>query len=333
MNRNNVKLEDLPRICTPRLSYKPFEYPQFMENGWFAQKYAFWLHTEVPMNEDIDNWNNDMSIEERNIASRILKGFAQTECEVNFYWAQTVSKWFPKPEIVAMAIGFADQETIHAEGYSYLNETLSLDDFEAFLQDEETMAKLDFLININEENSKERNGVDLEAIATSLFAFSGIAEGTLLFSSFMVLLSFQPRNMLKGIGQIIAWSVRDESLHSNMGIELFNTLCREVPELRESIQERIYEACDIALELETNFINQVFEEIELPNLTRLELINFIKYRLNDRLVLAGYPIKYQTDKIMLERLAWFDQIISGVEVQDFLLRCLLIIVKRQKLGL
>jgi ribonucleotide reductase beta subunit family protein with ferritin-like domain len=44
-----------------------------------------------------------------------------------------------------------------------------------------------------------------------------------------VLYSFQLRNLLKGVGQQMKWSVRDESLHSKMGCRLFRHMCEEKP--------------------------------------------------------------------------------------------------------
>jgi ribonucleoside-diphosphate reductase beta chain len=111
---------------------------------------------------------------------------------------------------------------------SYLNDTLGLDDFEAFLQDEATMDKLNTLINIRKSDTGEYS---LKDIAKSIAVFSACAEGINLFSSFAVLLSFRKSNRLIGIGQQMIFSIRDESLHSEAGCKLFRTLLEENPEL------------------------------------------------------------------------------------------------------
>ena len=88
-----------------------------------------------------------------------------------------------------MAMMFGSQETIHAIAYSYLNETLGLDNFEAFLHDEATMQRFDNLVSYD--------GTDRVGIGRSLAVFSAFAEGVSLYSAFAVLYSFQLRNLLK----------------------------------------------------------------------------------------------------------------------------------------
>jgi ribonucleoside-diphosphate reductase beta chain len=196
-----------------RIAYKPFEYPEYYTDGWLKQAQAFWLHTEIPMSGDLKDWNEKLTKKEKNLVGNILLGFAQTECAVSDYWTQKVVGWFPKHEIQQMAMMFGSQETIHAVAYSYLNETLGLEDYEAFLQDKATMDRFDNLVAAPDN--------DTRSIGRSLAIFSAFAEGVSLYSAFAVLYSFQLRNLLKGIGQQMKWSVRDESLHSKMGCRLF----------------------------------------------------------------------------------------------------------------
>ena len=118
-----------------RIVYKPFEYPEAFD-FYMKQQQAHWLWTEVPMMADVNDWKQNLTETEKNIIGSILKGFAQTETVVNDYWSTLVTKWFRKPEVIAMAVTFGCFETIHAEAYSLLNEELGLDDFAEFLEDE-----------------------------------------------------------------------------------------------------------------------------------------------------------------------------------------------------
>ena len=187
-----------------RIPYKPFEYPDYYTEGWLKQAQAFWLHTEIPMSGDVKDWNEKLTDEEKSLVGNILLGFAQTECAVSDYWTQKVVGWFPKHEIQQMAMMFGSQETVHAVAYSYLNETLKLEDYEAFLHEPATADRFDNLVAYDGNNTV--------GIGTSLAIFSAFAEGVSLYSAFAVLYSFQLRNLLKGIGQQMKWSVRDESL-------------------------------------------------------------------------------------------------------------------------
>jgi ribonucleoside-diphosphate reductase beta chain len=302
-------------ITTPRLVYKPFEYPKAKEY-WDKQQQAHWLSSEVPMMSDLNDWKQNLNENEKNIIGSILKGFAQTETVVNDYWTQLVTKWFKKPEIIAMAVTFGAFETIHAEAYSLLNETLGLDNFDEFLEDEATMAKIQNLMDVRDNNQDEINWSE---VAKSLAIFSAFTEGVNLFSSFAVLLSFKMRNKLKGVGQIVEWSIRDESLHSEAGCWLFKTLVDENPELKtQELEASINEAALLSLKLELDFIDKVYEMGDLEGCNKYDLQNFIKHRINTKLGDLGYkPIILDIDLTAVERMKWFDHLSAGKQHTDF----------------
>ena len=297
-------------ITEPRNFYKPFEY-QTAFDFYKDQHRAHWLADEVPLSSDLNDWKLKLNESEKNLIGNILKSFAQTEVHVNDYWSTKVSIWFPKPEVQAMARVFADFESIHAEAYARLNEELGLDDFAAFLEDEEAKAKIDRLV--------ETPGETLHEKALSLAIFSAFTEGVNLFSSFAVLMSFQLRNLMKGTGQIVEWSVRDESLHSKAGCWIFRTLVSENPELDNSeMIKGIYEACETSVNLEFNFIDKAFEMGDIEGLSKEQLKNFIKARANEKLNELGYsPLYNDVEPNMLRQMEWFNHLTSGKTHQDF----------------
>jgi ribonucleoside-diphosphate reductase beta chain len=305
----------MKNITKPRLVYKPFEY-QEAADYWLKQQQAHWLHTEVPMMSDLTDWNFNLNKTEKNIIGSILKGFAQTETVVNDYWSGLVTKWFRKPEIIMMATTFGAFETIHAEAYSLLNETLGLDNFDEFLEDEATMAKIQNLMNIRDSFQGE---IDWHEVAKSLAIFSAFTEGVNLFSSFAILLSFKMRNKLKGVGQIVEWSIRDESLHSEAGCWLFRTLIQENPKLKtKELEAAINEAALLSLKLEIDFINKVYELGDLEGCSKYDLEHFIKNRVNTKLGDLGYkPIISNIDATAVERMKWFDHLSAGKQHSDF----------------
>ena len=298
-----------------RIVYKPFEY-QEAADYWLKQQQAHWLHTEVPMMSDINDWKQNLTETEKNIVGTILKGFAQTETVVNDYWSGLVTKWFRKPEVVMMATTFGAFETIHAEAYSLLNETLGLDIFSEFLEDETTMAKIENLMSVRDSFNGEK---DWHEIAKSLAIFSAFTEGVNLFSSFAVLLSFKMRNKLKGVGQIVEWSIRDESMHSEAGCWLFRTLIKENPDLNTpDLQAAINEAALLSLKLELDFIDKVYELGDLEGCSKEDLIHFIKNRVNTKLGDLGYPsIIDDVDMKAVDRMKWFDALSAGKQHTDF----------------
>jgi ribonucleoside-diphosphate reductase beta chain len=316
----------MSKLFTNRVEYKPFEYPEYHNDGWLPQQQAHWLYTEIPMQGDLKDWNERLEAHEKNLVGNILLGFAQTECAVQDYWTGMVTKWFPKHEIKKMAITFGNFETIHAEAYSYLNETLGLEDFKAFLHEPTTSAKFEFLMETKNDYTYEELATSSEArkeVARSLAIFSAFAEGVSLYSSFAVLYSFQLRNLLKGIGQQMKWSVRDESLHSKMGCRLFRHMCEEYPELLTEVQADVEEAARLMVELELGFIDKMFEMGDLENLKANDLKNFIKARANEKLGELGYnPIPggdfyFEYDEESAEELDWFYHLTGGHTHTDF----------------
>jgi ribonucleoside-diphosphate reductase beta chain len=297
-------------ITELRPHYKPFEYQTAFE-FYKDQHRAHWLADEVPLSSDLNDWKLKLSEPEKNLIGNILKSFAQTETYVNDYWATKVAVWFPKHEIKAMACAFADFESIHAEAYARLNEELGLDDFQAFMEDEEAKAKIDRLVELPGDTLREK--------ALSLAIFSAFTEGVNLFSSFAILMSFQLRNLMKGTGQIVEWSVRDESLHSKAGCWLFRTLMEENPELDNPMMTiDIYEACEISVGLEFDFIEKAFEMGNVKGLNKEQLKNFIKERANQKLIELGYTAIYNDiDPNLLKQMEWFGHLTSGKTHQDF----------------
>ena len=295
-----------------RIAYKPFEYPDYYTEGWLKQAQAFWLHTEISMQSDIKNWNEELDEKEKNLVGNILLGFAQTECAVSDYWTQKVVGWFPKHEIQQMAMMFGSQETIHAVAYSYLNETLKLEDYEAFLHEPATADRFDNLVAYDGDN---RVG-----IGKSLAVFSAFAEGVSLYSAFAVLYSFQLRNLLKGIGQQMKWSVRDESLHSKMGCKLFRHMCEEDKTLLTECREDIIKAAETMVELEEKYIDKMFEMGDIEGIKAVDLKQFIKKRTNEKLVELGYVdlgSYFAYDTKAAANLDWFYHLTGGVTHTDF----------------
>lgn len=313
--RGIVKVPSLNTMSTtgllvPRPTYAPFEYPKAYEY-WELQQMSHWLHTEVSMASDINDWKMNLSEAERNIIGHILKGFTQSEVFIQEYWGQLIANWFKKPEIQMMASAFSSFESIHAVSYAYLNQSLGLEDFDAFLHEPTAKAKIDRLI--------ATKGKSKEEIARSIAIFSAFNEGVNLFSSFALLLNPSRFNRMKGLGQIIAFSIKDESLHSEAGCWLFRTFVSEYPEvMTEELKESIYDAARLTVDLEDDFIAKAFSLGKMEGLDEKDLKNFIRFRTNTKLNDLGFKKLWKNiDKQALERMAWFDILSAGVAHTDF----------------
>ena len=298
-------------LLTPRLAFKPFRY-QWAYDYWFQQQNAHWMFQEINMQKDISDWKNELSEKEKSVIGQILKGFFQSETQIADYWSTYVTNWFPVPEIRMMAQTFGAFETIHAVAYSYLNEVLHLEDYEAFLHDPTIMNKLDVLINV------DKNDDSLTNIARSLALFSACAEGIQLFSSFAIMLSLRKKNLMTGIGQQMIFSIRDESLHSEAGCKLYNTLIDENPGLYDaSLEYDIITGFDLALRNEFAFIDEVFKLGDLDTITKAQVQNFMYDRANRKLKELRVNHSYPVNEELLKEMDWFYILVSGEQQTDF----------------
>ena len=208
-----------------------------------------------------------------------------------------------------MAMMFGSQETIHAVAYSYLNETLGLENYEAFLHEPATADRFDNLVAYD--------GTSSVGIGRSLAIFSAFAEGVSLYSAFAVLYSFQLRNLLKGIGQQMKWSVRDESLHSKMGCQLFRHMCQEDSKLLDLCRDDVVQAAKTMVELEEKYIDKMFEMGDIENLKADDLKQFIRKRANEKLQELGYLSIFDYNKQAASNLDWFYHLTGGHTHTDF----------------
>lgn len=300
----------MSKLFKSRDYFKPFDLNQAY-TFWEQQHNAHWSPFEVSMERDIHDWKHNMSDIEKQIIGQTVKTFTQTELFVADYWTQVVAKNFGPPEIKMMATQFGGMETIHTVGYDYLMSSLGLDDYESFLSDDTVKSKFEALQNLKSKNKKD--------IARSLAIFSAFAEGVLLFSSFAILLTPSKYGRLEGVGQIVSWSIRDESLHSEAGCWLFRELVKESPEiLDDELKEQIYEAARLAVKLEDESIEKAFSLGDMQGLKKEDLKQFIRLRANEKLRELGLSSNWKNiDTEAAERVTRIFRDAGGIEFRDF----------------
>jgi ribonucleoside-diphosphate reductase beta chain len=296
-------------LTDKRLVYAPFEYPAAFDY-FLKQHRNHWIPQEISLNDDVQDYRLKLTDAERAVVSNVTKGFTQAEVLVNDYWRGRVCNWFPKPEICMMATSFAAFEAIHSNAYAYLNDTLGIDNYDSFMYEPTAKAKIDRLIDTPSER--------IEDIALSLAVFSGFTEGVNLYSSFAILMNFERFNKLKGVGTMITYSVRDESLHSEAGCWLYRTLMSECPELlTKEHKEQVVHAAEMTVSMEDEFIDKVFELGPVYGMPMPSLKNFIRHRTNVKLADLGFLPRYSVDQNLLADFDWFNVTGSGRVYQDF----------------
>ncbi len=288
--------------------YKPFTYP-WAYDAWQTQQKIHWLPDEVPLADDVRNWKYDLTESERHLLTQIFRFFTQADIEVNNCYMKNYSRIFQPTEIQMMLAAFSNMETIHIAAYSHLLDTIGMPETEysAFLQYAQMKDKYDYM---------NKFGVDTkEDIALTLAVFGGFTEGLQLFASFAILLNFPRFGKMKGMGQIVTWSVRDETLHCQSIIKLFKTFISENPEIwNSSLKEKIYNACATIVHLEDAFIDLSFELGDIEGLTSRQVKQYIRYIADRRLLQLGLKEIYMTEE---NPLPWLDEMLNGVEHANF----------------
>ena len=288
--------------------YKPFRYP-WAYDAWLTQQRIHWLPEEVPLADDVKDWRQKLSDSERNLLTQIFRFFTQADVEVNNCYMRHYGQVFQPTEVQMMLSAFSNIETVHISAYSHLLDTLGMPEveYQAFLKYKEMKDKYDYM---------QQWGVETkEDIAKTLAVFGAFTEGLQLFASFAMLLNFQRFNKLKGMGQIVTWSARDESLHTNSIIRLFQTFRSENPEIwTEEVQRDLYVACSTIVDHEDAFIDLAFGLGDVEGLGPDDVKLYIRYIADRRLMQLGLQPIYHVEQ---NPLPWLDEILNGVEHTNF----------------
>jgi ribonucleoside-diphosphate reductase beta chain len=296
-----------PGLMTPSASYKPFRYPWAMDY-WRRQQQIHWMPEEVPLGEDCKDWATRLSDAERNLLTQVFRFFTQSDVEVQDNYLERYARVFRPTEIKMMLAAFANMETVHIVAYALLLETLGMPDseFRAFMDYEAMRDKHDYM---------QRFGVETEAdILRTLAMFGGFTEGLQLFASFAILLNFPRHNKMRGMGQIVSWSVRDETLHCDGVIRLFHEFAAETGALTKDVREDIVDCARTVVGLEDRFIDLAFEMGPIEGLKADDVKRYIRYVADWRLTQLGLPKVYGVTE---HPLPWLTEILNGVEHANF----------------
>ncbi len=294
-------------LLTHRTFYRPFEYPQYFE-FFQKQNQAHWLPTEVPMEADISDYRFKLTPAESNLIINILRFFTQGDIEVNNNYNSKLIPAFPKPEIKMMLSAFAAMESVHVWAYSYLNDSLGLPEreYSAFLEYESMRNKYNYVRNFDVKS--------VEELAINLAVFGAFMEGVSLFSSFAILMNFPRMGKLKGVGQIVTWSIRDETLHSKGVCQLFRDLIQENRHIwTQELKDLLYKACDDMVKLEDAFIDTCFSLGEVPGLTADQVKQYIRYTADRKLQEIMLDPVYKVEN----PLQWLDIMVNAKEHANF----------------
>jgi ribonucleoside-diphosphate reductase beta chain len=297
-------------LTDERSYFKPFSYP-WAYDAWLKHEQSHWLHTEVPMSEDVKDWQSKLSESEKGFLTNIFRFFVQGDIDVAGGYVNNYLPYFKQPEIRMMLAGFAAREALHIAAYSHLIETLGMPEstYSEFLEYEAMKDKHEYFIDMSNSNGT------VESVATNIAAFSAFTEGMQLFSSFIMLLNFPRHGKMKGMGQIITWSIVDETLHAENMIKLFREYINEnIGIWNDDLKGKIYTIAEKMVELEDKFIDLAFAIGPMEGLTPEEVKTYIRYICDRRLISLGLKGIFKVKK---NPLLWVESMINAPTHTNF----------------
>lgn len=298
-------------VLTPSASYKPFRFPWAVQTAVEHEK-IHWGEWEAKLQEDVNQWKNgSLSAIEKNHITQILRLFTQSDVEVASNYINCFLPRFKNNEVRAMLISFASREFVHQRAYALLNDTLGLDEHEyfAFLEYDDMKQKIEFM------KADLENPTDKHTTAKAL-AQSACNEGMSLFSAFVMLLNYQRFGKMKGMCEIVEWSIRDETVHVEGMTQLFKEFLHDfrseidTKQLYVDIQNMFREA----VSLEDKIIDLSYNMGETEGLSKDQVKQYIRYIANRRLASLGIEPIFEVAKNPID---WLDWVISGDSFKNF----------------
>jgi ribonucleoside-diphosphate reductase beta chain len=303
----------MSKLLEPSITYKPFNYPWAMQ---FAESHEkiHWGSWEAKLAEDVKQWKgSEIKDNEKKHITQILRVFTQSDCAVASNYCDQFIPHFKNNEIRNMLLSFANREGTHQRAYALLNDTLGLaeEEYSTFLSFKEMKDKIEFM-----QSTEVSNHPSLKALGTAL-AQAVCNEGMSLFSAFVMLLNYQRSGKMKGMCEIVEWSIKDESMHVEAMIKLFQTFCEENPRVvNNDLKKQIYTNFTQSVALEDALVDLVYDgqEESICGLTAKEVKDYVRYLADRRLLQLGLKAQFGVES---NPLPWLDWIVSGDSFKNF----------------
>ncbi len=304
-------------IFSKRLNYKPFEYPKILEFTDAINK-SFWVHSEVDFTADVQDFHTYLSASEKDVVKKSLLAIAQIEIAVKSFWGD-LYKHLPKPEFNGLGSTFAECEFRHSQAYSQLLEVLGYNnEFAKVVEVQAIKNRIKYLSEALEHSKAD----DPRDYVSSLILFSILIENVSLFSQFAIVLSFNRfKGVMKNISNIIAWTSVDEQIHANAGVYIINQIREECPGyFDEELNKKLIGIVKKSIEVEEEILDWIFETGELENINKKNLMDFMKFRLDESLQSIGLSKIYNISSEEYQPMLWFEEEIFANSLDDFFAR-------------
>lgn len=297
-----------------RQSYKPFEYPEVLQFTEAINK-SFWVHSEIDFTADLQDFHSHLSYAEQQAVKKSLLAIAQIEVAVKSFWGSLYNH-LPKPEFNGLGSTFAECEFRHSEAYSRLLEVLGYtNEFDKIIEIPVMQNRIQYL-NSALKNAKSE---EPQEYITSLVLFTILIENVSLFSQFAIILYFTRfKGYMKNTSNIIAWTSVDEQVHANAGMYIINKIKTEFPSyIDQNKSDEIMKIILESINIESQILDWIFSEGELDTISKTDILNFMKYRIDESLVQIGFSKLFFISEEQYKPMKWFEEEVFANSLDDF----------------
>ena len=301
-------------VFDSRMTIKPMSYPWAFDYFRVSEK-GHWLAEEIPMMDDVRDWNNKLSDNERTFLTQIFRFFTQGDVDVAQGYYDRYIPLFPSPELRMMMGSFANREGTHIDAYSLLIDTVGMpeSEYNAFLDYEVMADKHDYASGLKVPVIGSESFI--EDVAKNIAVYSAFTEGLQLFSSFAMLLNFQRFGKMRGMGKVVEWSIKDETIHVEGMIKLFRTIISENHHIwTDEFKRHLYQIARDMVDLEDRFIDLAFSTGGIDGITAEDTKLYIRFICDRRLMQLGLKANYHVKE---NPFPWLDYIINSVSHDNF----------------
>ena len=251
---------------------------------WYKKMEAsFWTAEEIDLSQDLNDWNNKLSDDERYFVKHILAFFAASDGIVNENLAENFVNEVQYSE-AKFFYGFQIMmENIHSETYSLLIDTYVKDEAEKA----DLFNALDVFPAIKKKADWALQWIDSDSFAERLIAFAAV-EGIFFSGAFCSIYWLKKRGLMPGLTFSNELISRDEGVHCDFAVHLHNHhLVNKVP------KERIRTIIVDALNIEREFITESLP-VSLIGMNAVLMTQYLEFVADRLLVELGCEREYNT---------------------------------------
>lgn len=251
-----------------------------------------WVPQEVNMQKDVELWKKDggLSEAERRLIMWNMGFFSTAESLTANNIVLVIYRHLTNPECRQYLLRQAYEEAVHTHMFIYCCDTLGIDSkevFNAYEQIPSIKEKDDFVVsltkNIMDPNFTTEGDENIRKFLLDIISFYLVMEGIFFYAGFAMMLSLLKQNKMVGIGEQFQYTLRDESLHIEFGVNVINTIIKENPSVfNDKFKEQVFEIISKAVELEHKYIDDCLPH-GILGLNQQSLKDYIEYIADRRL--------------------------------------------------